>query len=129
MESNLPMRVKFANHPVHKFLGRDDGSASPVLPAVETFNQLTRVVFVNKQGKARVSNDHFVMLAKANGCSERGLWSDSVRQDDHLSIPMILDGLSSTEGYCSFLSCKASLEAGCIDNRGRTCNVCGAGRR
>ena len=41
---------------------------------------------------------------------------------------MILN-LTPTEGYCPFWSCKVSVEAGCIENRGCTCCACGAGRR
>jgi hypothetical protein len=91
----------------------------------ETFHQLSPVVFC----KARVSNNHVIMLAKVDDCSERGRGVIVSRQDDHLSISMILDGLTPTEGYCPFLSYKASLEAGCIEKRGCTGSVCGAGRR
>jgi hypothetical protein len=126
VESSLPVRI-FA--PIVYFtdaLGEIFCLPYQVCRQWDVFNQMLRLLFATRQGKARVEMGHFLIMSSKGGRLLReASWSDSVRQNDHLSMSMVLDNLDAIEGYCPFPSCKASLDRVRIENGGRSCTLCG----
>ena len=126
VENSLPIRIGL---PIVQFT--DALGETMALPYQScrqwgTFYQLLRVVFTNKQGRSRVEMGQFlIMFAKGGWLLRETSWSDSVRENDHLSMSMVLKDLNAREGYCPYPTCQASLEGISIDNSGRTCKICG----
>jgi hypothetical protein len=49
------------------------------------------VLFINKQGKPRVDMGQFLIVnTKGGKLLGKSFWSDSVRENDNLSMPMVL---------------------------------------
>jgi len=90
------------------------------------FKELLGVIFFDKPGQRRVELGQYLIAHVRGGQVIREMaWKDSVKQDDHLSMAMILPELNPTEGYCPFPSCGASIQHIEITSGGRSCPECG----
>ncbi|KFY10924.1 hypothetical protein V492_04776 [Pseudogymnoascus sp. VKM F-4246] len=91
-----------------------------------TFKDLMGLVFKKKQGKFRVdAGQYLIMNARGGRLLQKASWKHAVRQDDHLSMSMILSEITASDGFCPFPTCRASLSAVQVKNGGRTCLECG----
>lgn len=91
-----------------------------------TFKELLRVIFLDKPGKARVDmGKYLIMNARGGRLLAKGSWQHAVKQDDHLSMSIVLDELAARAGSCPFPTCQATTEGVEVENGGRTCRKCG----
>jgi hypothetical protein len=126
IENNLPMRLSL---PIVKFtdaLGETMALPYQLCQQWSTFRQLLSVIFDNKPGKYRVETGQFlIMNARGGRVLREASWQHAVKQDDHLSMSIVLEDLEAHDGYCPFPSCKASVAGVEICNGGRVCSACG----
>ncbi|KAH8772220.1 ankyrin repeat-containing domain protein [Hyaloscypha sp. PMI_1271] len=84
------------------------------------------MIFNDKQGKSRVETGQYLIMNARGGRLLREIsWQHAIKQDDHLSMSMILNELDAKDGICPFPSCKASLSGVQVKNGGQTCLECG----
>ena len=125
IEALLPLKI---NLPIVQFtdaLGDTIALPYQLCQKWATFRQLLGVIFNNKQGKSRVEMDQFlIMNARGGRLLTKASWQHAVKQDDHLSMSIILDNLPAKDGHCPFPSCQAFIAKVEVKNGGRTCPEC-----
>ncbi|KAH0524009.1 hypothetical protein TsFJ059_008933 [Trichoderma semiorbis] len=125
IDHNIPMRLYL---PIVQFttaLGETMALPYQLCQQWTTFKELLRVVFLDKPGKFRVDmGKYLVMNARGGRILSEGSWQHSVKQDDHLSMSIVLDELAARAGRCPFPSCHASTQSVEVENGGRTCPKC-----
>jgi len=125
IEALLPLNI---NLPIVQFtdaLGETIALPYQLCQKWATFRKLLGVVFSNKPGKSRVEMDQYlIMNARGGRQLTEALWQHAVKQDDHLSMSIILDNLLAKDGHCPFPSCQASIAEVEVKNGGRTCPEC-----
>jgi hypothetical protein len=126
IENSLPIRLSL---PIVKFtdaLGETMALPYQLCQQWSTFRQLLGVIFENKPGKYRVETGQFlVMNARGGRVLGEASWQHAVKQDDHLSMSIVLEDLEAQDGYCPFPRCKASVAGVETCNGGRVCSECG----
>jgi hypothetical protein len=126
IEALLPMRL---NLPIVQFtdaLGDTMALPYQLCQQWSTFKMMISVIFNDKKGKSRVeTGQYLIMNARGGRLLRETSWQHAIKQDDHLSMSMILNELDAKDGVCPFPSCKASLSGVQVKNGGRTCLECG----
>lgn len=121
--------LKSVNLPIVKFtdaLGETRALPYDLCQQWPTFKALIDAMFIGKPGKARVEQGQYLIIHDKGGRAiQQDAWSHTfIRQDDHLSMCIVLDELVSKTGYCPFPSCQASLKDAVIRNGGKLCSEC-----
>lgn len=127
IDCNLPMRLY---PPIVQFTtalgGQPMALPYELCQQWTTFRELLRVIFLDKPGKARVDmGKYLIMNARGGRLLAEGSWQHAVKQDDHLSMSIVLDELAARAGSCPFPTCQATTEGVKVENGGRTCRNCG----
>ena len=126
IEARLPMRL---NLPIVQFtdaLGDTMALPYQLCQQWPTFKMMIGVIFNDKQGKSRAETGQYLIMNARGGRLLREIsWQHAIKQDDHLSMSMILNELDAKDGICPFPSCKASLSGVQVENGGQTCLECG----
>ncbi|KAL8855919.1 MAG: hypothetical protein Q9178_007433 [Gyalolechia marmorata] len=126
IDQNLPPRLY---PPIVQFttaLGESMALPYQLCQEWTTFTELLRVIFLNKPGQSDVEMGKFmIMNARGGRLLEKNSWQYAVRQDDHLSMSIVLDNLIAKAKKCPFPSCESSIEGVEIENGGRRCPACG----
>jgi CheY-like chemotaxis protein len=126
IENSLPRRVYL---PIVQFtdaLGETIPLPYQLCQQWATFKGLLGVIFINRPGKTRVEmGQYLIMNAKGGRLLREASWNHAIKQDDHLSMSIVLDDLEARDGRCPFPSCQASTEGVEVKNGGRTCRECG----
>lgn len=87
-----------------------------------TFRKLLQVLFSGKPGQRRVDMELFlIMHAKGGRVITSSSWKDTVRQDDHLSMAMIVAAFNVRNDQCPFPGCKANIRDVELTNGDRVC--------
>ncbi|KAL8833074.1 MAG: hypothetical protein Q9176_008100 [Flavoplaca citrina] len=66
-----------------------------------------------------------IINARGSRLLEKNSWQYTVRQDNHLSMSIVLDELAARAKTCPFPTCQSSTEGIEIENGGRICRACG----
>ena len=126
IEARLPMGLDL---PLVKFtdaLGVTMGLPYQACLTWSTFKGLIGVIFTDRPGKALVDSGMYqVIQAEGGKLLHKSTWEGSIKQDDHVSMSLVLQGLNAREGYCPFPSCKAPTSGCIVVNGSRTCPKCG----
>ncbi|KAK4069561.1 uncharacterized protein Triagg1_6985 [Trichoderma aggressivum f. europaeum] len=126
IDHNIPMRVYLPTVQFTTALGETMSLPYQLCQQWTSFKELLRVIFLDKPGKFRVDmGKYLIMNARGGRILAEASWQHAVRQDDHLSMSIVLDELSARSGRCPFPSCHASTESVEAENGGRTCPKCG----
>jgi hypothetical protein len=126
IEASLPTRVM---PPILQFTtALGDTMALPYQLCQEwpIFKELLGIIFFGKPGERRVEQGLY-LIAHAQGgrIIRESAWKHSIKQDDHLSMAMILPELTAKQDFCPFPSCGASTEGTPVMWGGRSCLECG----
>ncbi|RYP69646.1 hypothetical protein DL771_006010 [Monosporascus sp. 5C6A] len=125
IDRNLPTRLYLPTVRLTTALGETMALPYQLCQRWETFTELLRVIFLDKPGKSRVDmGKYLIMNARGGRLLGEDSWQHAVKQDDHLSMSILLDELAARAGSCPFPSCQASTEGVEIENGGRTCRKC-----
>ncbi|KAL8914321.1 MAG: hypothetical protein Q9171_001041 [Xanthocarpia ochracea] len=126
IDHNLPARLY---PPIVQFttaLGESLALPYQLCQQWTTFTGLLRLIFLDKPGQSRVEMGKFmIMYARGGRLLEKNSWQYAVRQDDHLSMSIVLDELLASAKKCPFPTCQSSTEGVEIENGGRICRACG----
>jgi hypothetical protein len=126
LDRNLPTRLYLPTVQFTTALGETMALPYQLCQQWATFTELLRVILLDKPGKSRVDmGKYLIMNARGGRLLEGGSWQHAVKQDDHLSMSIVLDELAARAGSCPFPTCQASTESVKIENGGRTCRKCG----
>ncbi|RYP45980.1 hypothetical protein DL768_007762 [Monosporascus sp. mg162] len=126
IDRNLPTRLYLPTVQLTTALGETMALPYQLCQQWTTFTELLRVIFLDKPGKSRVDRGKYlIMNARGGRLLVEDSWQHAVKQDDHLSMSIVLDELAARPGSCPFPTCRASTEGVEIENGGRTCGRCG----
>jgi len=126
LDHSIPARLYLPTVQFTTALGESMALPYQLCQQWKTFRELLAVIFIDKPGKTRVDTGRYlIMNARGGRLLAEGSWQHAVKQDDHLSMSIVLDDLAATDGTCPFPACKASVEAAKVTNGGRACGVCG----
>ncbi|KAL6697260.1 hypothetical protein J3F84DRAFT_347011 [Trichoderma pleuroticola] len=125
IDHNIPMRLYL---PIVQFttaLGETMALPYQLCQQWVTFKELLGVIFLDKPGKGRVDmGKYLIMNARGGRILAEDSWQHAVKQDDHLSMSIVVDDYIISAGICPFPSCYASIESVEVENGGRTCPKC-----
>ncbi|RYP79869.1 hypothetical protein DL770_006474 [Monosporascus sp. CRB-9-2] len=125
IDRNLPTRLYLPTVQLTTALGETMALPYQLCQQWATFTELLRVIFLDKPGKSRVDmGKYLIMNARGGRLLVEGSWQHAVKQDDHLSMSIVLDELAARAGSCPFPTCRASTEGVEIENGGHTCRKC-----
>ena len=123
---NLPVRLYLPTVQFTTALGESLVLPYQLCQQWTTFTELLRVIFLDKPGQSRVEMGKFmIMNARGGRLLGKDSWQYAVRQDDHLSMSIVLDELTARAKTCPFPTCQSSTEDVEIENGGRICRACG----
>ncbi|KAI1743574.1 hypothetical protein F4680DRAFT_408602 [Xylaria scruposa] len=90
-----------------------------------TFKELLGVIFLDKPGKSRVDmGKYLIMNVQGGRLLGENSWQHAVKQDDHLTMSIILDEFSAKAGTCQFPACRASIKGAEVENGSYRCRKC-----
>ena len=121
IEALLPMGINLPIVQLTDGLGETMALPYQLCQQWATFRQLLGVIFSNKPGKSRVEmGQHLIMSARGGGLLTKASWQHVVKQDDHVSMSIILDDLPTRDGHRQFPSSQAPIAEVEVKNGGRT---------
>ncbi|RYP12305.1 hypothetical protein DL765_007416 [Monosporascus sp. GIB2] len=125
IDRSLPTRLYLPTVQFTTALGETMALPYQLCQQWATFTELLKVIFLDKPGKSRVDmGKYLIMNARGGRLLGEGSWQHAVKQDDHLSMAIVLDELAARAGSCPFPTCQASTEGVEIENGGRKCRKC-----
>jgi len=89
-----------------------------------TFTELVKVIFLDKPGQFRVDMGSFIIQNAHGRILDKESWQHAVQQDDHLSMSLVLDNLTSNDDICPFTACGGTLGDVETESGGQTCRKC-----
>ena len=120
---------KHINLPIIKFtdaLGDPMALPYQVCQNWSAFNNILKIIFMDKPGKSRVDMGQFlIMQARGGRLLQEANWKHQIKQNDELLMSIVIDELDVVEGHCPYPSCNASVVAVEPVSGGKTCPKCG----
>jgi hypothetical protein len=126
IENSLPTRISCPIVIFTDALGETMALPYQLCQQWTTFRRLLGVMFDKKPGKNRVEMGQYLIINTQGGrLLQEASWQHAVKQNDHLSMSIVLDDLQAKDGHCPFPSCRTSLSCAEVENGGRICPECG----
>ncbi|KAI0546234.1 hypothetical protein F4679DRAFT_598790 [Xylaria curta] len=122
INQKLPIHIRF---PIVQFataLGEMMALPYQLCHQWATFEELLGVIFLDKPGKSRVDmGKYLIMNVQGGRLLGEHSWQHAVKQDDHLTMLIILDEFSAKAGTCQFPACRASIKGVEVENGSYRC--------
>lgn len=125
IDRNLPARPYLPTLQLTTALGETIALPYQLCQQWPTFKELVRLVFKGKPGASRVEMERYLIMNTRGGrMLDESSWRHAVREDDHLSMSIVIGEVLTRPTICPFPACEALIEGVKLERGGFTCREC-----